>query len=84
MYDVDGAFFLDRPFSNDVTVRVDWNGPNLAGTGEAPFGQVVYDYNGEVTKIDGNPNAIDTLIQDDYMSPGSVRGKFFRIYCGAR
>lgn len=78
IYDVDGAFFLDRPLTNEITVRVDWNGENLPGIGEQPFGQVLFTYNTEdAIEIDGNPNAIGTLIQDDFINTNMCDGNSF-------
>lgn len=77
-YDVDGAFFLDRPLTNEITVRVDWNGENLPGIGEQPFGQVLFIFNQEDTiEIDGTPNAIGTLIQDNFINTNQCDGNSF-------
>jgi len=46
-YTLDNSFFISTvSVSNDVQVKVDWNGPFLSGTGNAPFGTVSYNLNG--------------------------------------
>ncbi len=52
-FTLDRSYFLDNEtVNNPVKVYVDWNG-DLSGTGDAPYGDVYFDLNGEQIQVAG-------------------------------
>ncbi|MEM9532632.1 MAG: CARDB domain-containing protein, partial [Pseudomonadota bacterium] len=49
----DHFFLRGPPASNLINALVDWNGPQLAGNGSAPFGEVTFDLNGSQQMVSG-------------------------------